>query len=284
MNTGKISRRHFLKKTTTLGAIMAISACDGLMVGPAKKPLERLGVQLYTLRKELDKDFAGTLKKVRELGYTELEFAGYHNQAFPDIIKIMADLGLSAPAAHLYLETIRDDTDTAIDIAHVLGHKSIIVPWLEPNQRQSVDQYRQLADDLNIAGEKFRAEGIQLGYHNHDFEFMQLNSIRPYDLLLQETDPNLVKMELDLYWIAKAGLDPIEYLAAHENRFTLCHLKDMDANGAMVDVGSGVINFAAIIPAAKKAGVKHYFVEHDETTTPFHALENSFKAISSLSV
>lgn len=249
-----------------------------------RKPLEKVGLQLYTLREALAKDLPGTLKKVSDIGYRELEFAGYYHQDIKELAAMTADLGLSAPSAHFSKDTIENDLDTAIGIAQAMGHKHIVLAWLEPGQRETLDQYKQLAQVLNKAGEQCADSGLQLAYHNHDFEFAPLDSIRPYDLLLQETDAAYLKMELDLYWVAKAGFDPLQYLSGHPDRFTLCHVKDMDGNGRMADVGSGVMDFAAILRAAKQAGVQHYFVEHDETPVPFQSIQNSFKAMSQLAV
>ena len=139
-----------------------------------------------------------------------------------------------------------------------------------------------MAELFNKVGEKCQEAGLQFGYHNHDFEFDSLDGQIPYDLLLQGTDPKLVQMELDIYWIKKAGKDPLAYFERYRGRFALCHVKDMTEAEEMVDVGEGEIDFAEIFSKSEEAGLKHYFVEHDHPEDPLKSIKTSFKYLKQL--
>jgi sugar phosphate isomerase/epimerase len=287
MTTKCRSRRGFLKRSSSLALALALGSAGKLVAQEVEKtgmPIKNIGVQLYTLRSLLAQDFPGTLQAVADIGYTELEFAGYYERSPESITALLKQLGLTAPSSHLPVDVIRDKLDWALDTAQAMGHRYLVVPWLAPAQRKTLDQYKALAELLNRAGERCQARGIQLAYHNHDFEFQAIENVRPYDLLLESTQAQLLTMELDLFWIAKAGLDPLDYFAAYPNRFSLCHVKDMNTEGDMVDVGSGVLDFATILTAAKNVGVQHFFVEHDEPEKPLQSIKNSYGALSALRI
>ena len=224
--------------------------------------VERPGLQLYTLRGAMVDDFEGTLARVAEMGYREMEFAGYFGRDAGMVREALERNGLSSPAAHLGLNAVRENLAAEIDFAAELGQRFLVVPYL-PEDERGLDDYRRLAETLNRAGEQCRAAGLKMGYHNHDFEFAPTGGRIPYDLLLEETDPELVDMELDLYWIAAAGHDTLAYFDAHPGRFTMLHVKDRAADGAIADVGAGGIDFAALFAHGETAGIAHYFVEHD---------------------
>lgn len=275
----KFNRRDFLK-TLIPAFSLAFAAENAFSINSAgREKLSKIGLQLYTVRKELEKDFAGTLAKVAAIGYREVEFAGYFTQSPKDAKKILDTNDLAAPSAHISLRDIRENLDKAIEAASITGHKYLICGYLPAEERKAPDDYKKLAALFNTAGEKCQKAGIKFGYHNHDFEFVAIESVIPYDVLLKETDASLVKMELDLYWIAKAGRDPLKYFAENPNRFDLLHVKDMDATPKkdFTEVGRGVINFAEIFAQAKKAGIKHYFVEQDKTpASPFDSIQISY--------
>ncbi len=157
-----------------------------------------------------------------------------------------------------------------------------MVASIAPANRTSLDGYRSMADRFNRVAERAKAAGLTFGYHNHDFEFEPLEGRMPWDVLLEETDPALVKLELDLYWITKAGGDPFKYLTEHPGRFPLVHVKDMATDGSMVDVGAGTIDFAALFARSGQAGIKHYFVEHDNPGEPFQSLAASYRYLRNL--
>ena len=226
--------------------------------------VERVGLQLYTLRAEMAEDPIGTLRRVGAMGFDEVEFAGYHSLSVSEVKSALEDAGLSAPAAHVGLRPLVDDTQRLIDECVAVGHRYLVLAYLQPAERQRLDQYRRYVDDLQTVGEACRDAGIQLAYHNHDFEFERLEGEVPYDLLLDGTDPELVKMELDLYWITRAGADPLTYFARHPGRFPLFHVKDLDGEtGGFVEVGRGIVDFAGAFRRGEQAGVRHYFIEQD---------------------
>ena len=251
-----LSRRDVIK----LGAASVLVA-RGL--GAAKRP-EPIGLQLYTVRGEMAKDPVGTLSRVGAMGFTEVEFAGYHGLGPAETTKALSAAGLEAPAVHAGLSAIENDTQRLIDECAAVGHRYLVLAYLQPNERQTLDQYRHYVDVLNRAGEACRKAGLQLAYHNHDFEFETLDEVVPYDLLLEGTDPELVQMELDLYWTTKAGATPSQYFEKYPGRFPLFHLKDMDSeSGSFTEVGSGVVDFEGILAQESAAGLKHIFVEQD---------------------
>jgi sugar phosphate isomerase/epimerase len=266
------------------GLACGLLAKDGLG-GFMKGGLDRIGLQLYTVRRELEKDFEGSLQRVAALGYKEVEFAGYYNRTPQRVKAILDKNGLTAPSAHTQLQGLRQNLDQLLDAAHTVGHRYLVLAYLNADERKTLDDYKGVIDTLNKAGETCQKAGVQLAYHNHDFEFVPAGGVVPYDLMLKETDPKLVKMELDLYWITKAGQSAAKYFAANPGRFALVHVKDMDNTPKkfFTEVGRGVIDFKQLLPQAKKAGVKHFFVEQDETPgSPFDSIKISYDYLHAL--
>ncbi len=288
-----MKRRDFIKVTAgavLTGAMFLPAGCapgeggkseTDMAENKMKKSIPNIGLQLYTVRSLMEADFAGTLRKVAEIGYREVEFAGYFDQDPGEVKVLLDELGLTAPAAHVPLEMITGNLDHAIAAAQIIGHRYLVVPWLGEEQR-TPEGYQALAAALNSAGEAAQNAGVRIAYHNHDFEFEMMDGQPAYDRLLAETDPALVDMELDLYWINKAGHDPLAYFARYPGRFPCCHVKDMGEVGKMVDVGRGRIDFAAIFAKSAQAGLKHYFVEHDQPEKPLESIRNSYQYLSKL--
>jgi sugar phosphate isomerase/epimerase len=243
--------------------------------------LASIGLQLYTVRDLMKKDFTGTLEKVAAIGYKEVEFAGYFDNKPEDVKKLLDRLGLKAPASHISIDAFREKLDATLQTAQVVGHQFLVCPWLSPLER-SLEKYKAHAAFFNKVGEACRKAGLQFAYHNHDFEFETVDGSIPYDVLLNETDPELVQMELDLFWIKKGGQDALAYFAKYPGRFPLCHVKDMDEKRNMVDVGKGKIDFAKIFAQAPQAGLKHFFVEHDEPKEPLQSITASCQYLKSL--
>jgi sugar phosphate isomerase/epimerase len=277
-----ITRRHFLQTTAAATVGSALLS----MPEPAfAKRLKTVGIQLYTVRNEMAKDFEGTLKAVAALGYKEFEFAGYNNKSPQEVKTLLSSLGVTAPSAHFPLAAFEKDLNKTIDIAKAVGHKILICPFLMPNERKTLDDYKKVCGILNRAGEVCRAAGIQLGYHNHDFEFQPLEGKLPMDLMLAECDKNLVKIELDLGWITHAGKDPLAYFAKHPGRFISFHVKDMNASTKeiTVELGRGNVDFKRIFAKNKQAGVKHFFVEQDRSTmSPLESIKISMEYLKKL--
>lgn len=255
---------------------------------PARPPGEAagfgpVGIQLYTLRDLMAVDVAATLEQVATIGYREVEFAGYFDTPAREVRRLLDSLGLVAPSAHIDLATLDGpDADKAIDDAAEIGHRYLIVPWLDEAERGSLERYREHAARFNRLGERCRANGIAFGYHNHAFEFESLDGGVPYDILLAESDADLVKFELDLFWVRAGGGDALHYLRGHPGRFELSHVKDMSLDGTMVDVGDGAVDFAGLISAGVEAGMRHFFVEHDTPADPLATAARSYAHLVNL--
>lgn len=267
-----IDRRSFVRTAAAFGGLLAaggaLSACASTG-GPAPRidaiNRRQIGLQLYTVRDQLQSDFAGTLERLAEIGYSELEFAGYYNHSPSQVRDILDRLEMTAPSTHVQLGQFRGDIHRLMGDAQVMGHQFLIVPIANG---RTADGWRQLAAEFNRIGEVVARAGLQFGYHNHAGEFEDLGGgVTAYDILLQETEPALVAMELDLYWAVRGGRDPLEMFADDPGRYRLFHVKDMkDRAGsqAMAPVGEGELDFPAIFARAAEAGVEHYFVEHDD--------------------
>ncbi len=266
-----MQRRQVLQ---ALGAALAAPSLGASPVLAQGRRVASVGLQLYTLRGEIAEDFAGTLARVAELGYREMEFAGYFGHGASEVRRMLVENGLVSPASHISLDAIRDNLAREIEFAAEIGQRFLVVPSL-PGDERGLDDYHRHAETLNAAGEACRRAGLKMGYHNHGFEFESTDGQIPYEILLANTDPELVDMELDLFWIADAGADPLAYIAAHPGRFSMLHVKDRTADGAMVDVGSGAIDFAGIFAQVETAGFRHYFVEHDNPGDGFASVANS---------
>ena len=246
------------------------------------RKIEKIGLELYTVRFAMKKDFEGTLAKVASVGYREVEFAGYLDHSPQDIRKILDRTGLAAPSAHVEYEFLGEKWPGALDAAKTIGHTYIVCPSI-PDNLHRPDGWKKAAETFNRAAEASHKAGIQFAFHNHEDEFKKFDGKIPYDILLTETDPNLVKMEMDLFWTVKGGADPLSYFNRYPGRFPMVHVKGMDKNGKMADVsGDGVIDWKRIFAQSEKAGIKHYFVEHDEPRSPFDSIKNSYTYLKDL--
>ena len=250
-----------------------------------RKKLSKIGLQLYTVRRDLERDFEGTLRKIAALGIAELEFTSYFGQK-PEAIKaLLKTLKIAAPSVHINTQTLREGLAKAIEDARIIGHKYLVLGYLPEPERKSLDDYKRLIELINKAGENCRKAGFQFAYHNHDFEFKTLENKTPYDLILAETDAETVKMEMDFYWISKAGFDPLPYFEKYPKRFPLVHVKDMDATAKkyFTEVGRGTVDFKKYFSKASLAGIRHYFIEQDETPAePIKSIEISLKYLKEL--
>lgn len=283
-----IDRRAFI------GAIGAASLAG---VRLHAKKVQRLGMQLYTVRTEMEKDVDATLAKVAAIGYKEVEFAGYFKRTPAQIRDGLKKAGLAAPAAHVDYPSLAGDKFPAVlETAHVIGHQYLVNPWIDESLRKEPDIWKRVAETFNRAGAAANKAGIQFAYHNHHFEFAPVDGKLPYELLLEQCDRNLVKMELDLCWISAAGKDPLDYFQRYPGRFPLVHVKGLskkpEAGGAapiqsvmpaLTEVGTNdVIDWKRIFAQSGPAGIKHYFVEHDIPKDPYASLKASYDYITNL--
>lgn len=259
----------------------APAADDGGRAG-LEPPLDVIGVQLYTVRSLMSEDVAGTLDAVAGIGYREVEFAGYFGHSPNEVRQWLDAAGLASPATHVGIpELTGAGLEASIETAHTLGQRWLVLPSL-PGDMQTADGYREAAEILNTAGAAAAEAGLRVGYHNHAFEFDTVgeDGATGYDLLLQHLDPALVDLEIDFHWTAAGGADSAALLRDNPGRFPLCHVKDLSADGRMADVGAGVIDWAALFALSETAGLRHYFVEHDQPGDPLASIEASYRYLS----
>ena len=265
------TRRDFIKQSSLFTAAMFVST-DEIF-----KKQKRIGVQLYTVRGDLGKDAKGTIEKIAKLGYKEIETFGYNQGKWfgmtaTELSEVFKVNGLTSPSGHTFPGSIflKDGWETtwikAVEDGKILGQRYIVIPWLEDQHRKNLDNYKKIAEGLNKAGNICKQAGMQIAYHNHDFEFVDLGEGQNgFDTLLANTDKSIVNFELDIYWAVKAGKDPIALFEKYPGRFVMWHVKDMDntEKKAFTEVGSGVIDWKKIFAKAKKSGMTNFFVEQD---------------------
>ena len=229
-----------------------------------------IALQMYTLRNETGKDFAGTLREVAKIGYAGVEFAGTGGLGAPELRRLLDDLNLRVAGSHTGLEVLEGSLTAALDFSQAIGNEYLVCPYLPEERRQSADAYRALADLLNRSGAACQERGLQLCYHNHAFEFQRFEGRYALDILLGATDPELVKAEIDTYWVQRGGADPAAYIRQYSGRCPLIHLKDMaaDEKGSFAAVGEGTMDWPAIFAASEAGGARWYIVEQDACQRP----------------
>ena len=262
-----ISRRSFIKQAGAYAsAALALSQ-------PRRY---KLGLQLYTVRAPMRQDVDGTLERVAGIGYEEVETYGfdpegirYYSLDAKAFAQRLQNLDLATPSGHYdlnrYVNTSIDELkrymDRCIQGARALGQSYITWPLVDRGSR-TIDKFKVVAERLNVIGEQARSAQLQVAYHNHDFEFVDQNGTRGYDIILSETDPSLVKLQMDLYWVARASQTPHDLFRRAPGRFVMWHVKDVHpVSGDYTEVGRGTIDFTKIWPDAELAGLKHFFVE-----------------------
>lgn len=294
-----MTRRAFVQ--TSLAAAATAALPRG--ASAQQRRIDRLGLQLYSVRALMKADVPGTLAKVAAIGFKEVEFAGLFGRDPKDVRAMLDKNGLTAPAAHVDWGTVETKLPETLAAARTLGHAFIIVPYIGEAERKQPDIYKRAADLFNKAAAESVKSGIQFAYHQHGFEFVPSDALGgklPYDYLLENTDPALVKMELDLCWISAAEQDPVAYFNKYPGRFPLVHVKDWLKNGKpgapyagalgpdtrftgeMANVGQGSIDWKRIFANADKGGVKHYIIEHDNPKSPLEDLGSSFAYVRDL--
>jgi sugar phosphate isomerase/epimerase len=297
------SRRSFLQATvTSVSASQLLLAARYMNANPLNLPI---GLQLYTVGKEMDSDPAGTTKRIAEIGYKNVELSPLGKTPLSGMKKLLADNGLKSPSGHFMLPDLMKDLQRNIDAAKEIGQEDLIVtvPFVaDPSRLQGTDQmaaflnmlnsltlddWKWNAEQFNKIGEQVKKAGLQLGYHNHNFEFKNYGSTTGYDEFLRLTDPNLVKLELDCGWATVAGRDPVTYLDKFPDRYRYLHIKDFKKgftpcttlmnqdSGAPVptELGRGSIDYRRIFAAASKTRIRAYYVEQEPPFTEMPALD-----------
>lgn len=236
-----------------------------------------ISLQLYSINSETQKDFAASIRRVGEIGFKGVEFAGYGGLTADEQTKLLKESGLYSVGSHSGLSVFEEGFEAELEYSKAIGSKYIICPSAKVDTMEDI---KYLADVLNKAAKRAAKEGIKVGYHNHDFEFVKVDGKYALDLIAELTDDDVV-LELDVFWIAYAGVDPIDYIKKWGKRVELIHIKQIDEKKANVDVGDGILDFKKIKEAAKYA--KYFILEHEEYDKPvWDAIQNDFDYLKNL--
>jgi sugar phosphate isomerase/epimerase len=294
-----MNRRSFLQTSLAAAAASAMPAS-----AIAQRKLGPIGLQLYSVRGLMKEDFPATLQKVAAIGFKEVEFAGLFDRSPKDVKALLDKNGLTTPSSHIDWNTVETKLPETLETAKVLGQQFIIVPYVGEAERKQPDIWKRGADLFNKAGRECQKAGMQFAYHQHGFEFVPSDALGgklPYDYLLENTDPAVVKMELDICWVVAAEQDPVAYFNRYPGRFPLVHVKDWLKDGSsasawagalgqgtkftgqMTSVGAGSIDWKRIFAQSDKAGIKHYIVEYDNPKSPIDDLTASYTYLKNLS-
>ena len=270
--------------TLTRRSLLPLLAGLGVSRGAsAQTPMPLPGLQLYTVRDALRADLDGTLHAIADIGYREVELAGCPGVSPGVFREKLRQYGLTVPSIHAGYESLRDDIDAVLDEARLFEASFLVCPFLDARERRTTADWKRVCRTLNWAGRTMRNFGYTLAYHNHDYEFVAFaDAATPFDMLVAETDPQDVKLELDVYWLAKAGLDPVSTLEDNRDRLALVHLKDMARDGETAELGGGVLPMERIVRAALAAGAKNLFVEQDVSTEPLNSIAVSWRFLAGL--
>lgn len=283
-----IKRRTFLKQTGLAFAATTIMPSSIFSCNTKDYPI---GLQLYSLRETIGDDVSGTIKKVAGVGFKEVETYGYSvdngfwGLSVSEFKDLLNENGMNSPSGHYgadkYLseDGKMSDFQETIDAAKELGQKYVIIPYIGDTLRTSIDDYKRMADKLNQAGQKCKEAGLKLGYHNHAFEFDDYAGENGFEVFLENTDKDLVFYEMDLYWVVRAGKDPVSLFQKYPGRFPLWHVKDMNKADRELntEIGSGTINFRNIFDHAEKAGAEHFILEQENfAMDAYKSLEQSY--------
>jgi sugar phosphate isomerase/epimerase len=281
-------RRTFLS-TLGLAAVASQLGCaSGLRIGtPSRRRLRRVGVQLYSLRDDARRDLERTLADIAAVGYRDVEMLGsMNNFGVPPrrLREILDRNGLRAPSTHVGGNAF-DDLDRTVEEAQILGHQYVILASLPIRGQPTLDDYRRWADRLNDSGTRALRRGVRVGFHNHASDFVPIDAQVPYDLLMERTDPSVVRMQLDTGNLAMAGRDPLDYMRRYGSRYWLFHIKDVPRLGATADteLGKGVIDFRRLLASIDNIDEKHLFVEQETYPgTPLESVRRDYEYLSKL--
>lgn len=249
---------------------------------------KKVGIQLFTLREEAMQNFDDTLEKIADLGYEGIEFAGYFGDyEAKNLKKKMESLNLENAGSHIPYHTLKDDIDSVISYQLEAGSSSIVCPIIPEENRTSKKGYEEVVKVLNNAGEECRRQGIHFSYHNHAFELVEVDGILPLEYILEQTNPEWVQAELDVYWLKKAGEDPVKWLERYKDRMKRIHIKDMtkDEEQFFAELGTGGLEVDRIIEQGEKTNAEWFIVEQDKTKkTPFESAAISMEYLKNIAV
>ena len=278
-----LDRRHLLAGAGGAAALGLVGTT--VARAAATRRIGAIGLQLYTVREIFQKDPVGTLEALAKIGYREMEFGGggYDAMDHAMLRKTMDRLGLRAPSAHISYDALLGKFDASLAMAKTLGVSTVILPYMTDQHRTEAG-WNAALPNINRFATQLKSAGFGFAYHNHDFEFtVRPGGVSLYDRLLKETDPALVKLELDIYWAAHAGEDPAALIDRLSTRLYAYHVKDMRPDRSMTAVGQGTLDFAALFKRKSGAGVQHFYVENDQAPAPYLPdITTSFRTLRAL--
>ena len=320
-----ITRRDFIRSAAAIPIGIALKTPSARPVRTQSR-IERVGLGLFTIPKLLEEDFSGAMARLATIGYKEVELFGPYPYSVPEAVAswkpiaksiglsqsgyyghtprqvrdILDANGLTSPSMHIDLGTLQTRLDEVGEASQELGHQYAGIAAIPPELRTNLDDYRRIADTFNEIGLAMKEVGLQFLYHNHGYGLVELEGIIPFNLILDRTDPELVVMEMDVFWMTAGRADPMEYLKAYPGRFKLMHIKDMtelvrfEGDGGdpsqwiplfpnMADAGEGVLDLAGILEVASMTGVEHFYLERDLAADPDQTLKASYQYLSSIS-
>jgi sugar phosphate isomerase/epimerase len=256
----------------------------GWAEGPASKTIDRIGIQLWTVRRLAAKDLEGTLGQLAAMGFKEVELEAFYSRAPADWRDILRHNGLAAPSTHVTVEAIETKPDQTFAAAHTVGVEWLTMRSLPRGEHQTSDDWKRVAEQFNHAAARAKEAGFRFAFHNHNEVFREAARVVPIDVLVKETDPALVSYEMDIYWAVSGGADPLALLERYPGRFKMLHIKDGKPpydDASQTDIGRGTIDFKPILAKAK--GIEHYFVESDSAADPMAFAASAYKYLSTLS-
>ncbi|NND15176.1 MAG: TIM barrel protein [Eudoraea sp.] len=317
-----MKRRNFLKNTT---ALVACSAIPNYKAFAQSKALNSIGIQLFSLPKLLENDFTAAIQMLAQMGYKEVELygpfpysatsakegwkmitpnlgfsgSGYFGHTPKEVKSILKENGIQATSIHTDLDTLQTRMEQLGEAGDEIGFNYIGLPAIPPEKRKTLDDYKMIAEAFNKIGEQAKEVGLKFAYHNHGYGLHEMDGHVPMNIILDQTDPDLVFFEMDIFWTTAGGADPVSYLEAYPDRYHLMHLKDMkekvqfSGDGGdpgqwiqlfpyMTTAGDGVLDIPSIISAGKKMGVTHFYVEQDMVAQPEMALKRSIDYLKAI--
>ena len=274
-----LSRRHFLQ---TGSAALAVTSLGGLVRCTSQQPEAKtipIAVQLYSVRKDCEKDFVATIKKVAEIGYQGVEFAGFYDYSAADIKTILDDHGLKCAGSHTQLTALTPETiDATVEFNAAIGNKYLIVPWLPEEERQTVDAWKKLGDKFNALAEKVKPNGMKVGYHNHDFEFTALEGQLPWDVFAQNTNDDVI-LQLDTGNCHLGGANALATLTRYPGRAGTIHLKEHSESNPNAILGEGDIPWKDVFAFCENEGATEWYIieEEKDVYTPIEGIAKCYE-------
>lgn len=247
--------------------------------------MEKVALQLYSIKELTQTDFIGTLEKVAKIGYDGVEFAGYFNTSARELKKVLDGLGLKAAGSHVGIESLRTELEALLEYSLEIGSPYLICPSLPKNMRESMDDYKRTAELFNTIGQKCKSQGIRFGYHNHEFEFEKFGGEFGLDLLVAHTEPEHLFIELDTFWVEFSGNRSVDFIEKYKERCSILHIKDMKSleEKKNTEIGKGIMDFPSIVSAGKKWGAQWYTVEQEAFEIPqLQSIEESLRYLKGI--